>query len=251
MSDASEAEFGTMAAWTADAAQALGPDHFVPAGCRGSGGPSALDWFLHHLDVGPETMLLDVGAGVGGPAGYARKQRGASALLVEPELAACHAARTLFDVPTACADAAALPLPDASFDVVWCLAVLCTTADQPAVMHELRRVLTPSGRLGMLVYVAAGEVHGPPEGNDFPTEEGFAQLCAGAGLTVVERTALSHLPDAPAPWTARERAVRDLIADDHGEDEAWREAARQEKAIGMLIGSGAVIGQLFVLSPTS
>jgi SAM-dependent methyltransferase len=249
MTDASEAEFGTMAAWTADAARALGPDHHVPAGCRGSGGPAALDWFLQRLDVGPGTTLLDVGAGVGGPAGYAREQRGASALLLEPELAACHAAATLFDLPAACADAAALPLPDARFDAAWCLGVLCTTSDQPAVMRELRRVLTPAGRLGMLVYLAAGEVRNPPEGNDFPTGDRFAQLYLDAGLAVLDQAALTDLPDAPEPWTVRESAVRDRIAEAHREDDAWRKAAKQEDAIGSLIGSGAVVGRLFVLAP--
>ena len=250
MSDATEAEFGTLASWTADAARALGPDHYVPAGCRGSGGPSALDWFLHRLDVGPHTTLLDVGAGVGGPAGYAREQRGASALLVEPELAACHAASTLFDQPAICADAAALPLPDARFDVAWCLGVLCTAADQPAVLRELRRTLTPSGRLGLLVYVAAGTVDDPPEGNHFPTAEGLDGLYRAAGLAVVEQAALADLPATPQPWQAREDAVHDRIADEHGDDEAWREAADQEQAIGRLIGSGAVVGRLFVLSPS-
>ncbi len=250
MSDATEAEFGTMASWTADAARALGADHYVPAGWRGSGGPSALDWFLQRLAVGPGSTLLDVGAGVGGPAGYAREQRGASALLLEPEIGACQAAGTLFGLPAVAADAAGLPLPDAGFDVAWCLGVLCTTADQPAVLRELRRVLTPTGRLGMLVYVAAGEVHDPPEGNHFPTPDELDRLYTDAGLAVVERAALSDLPSTPQRWQDKEDAVRDRIAAEHGDDDAWQDAARQEQAIGRLIGSGAVAGRLFVLSPS-
>ena len=249
MTDATEAEFGTMASWTADAARALGPEHFVPAGCRGSGGPSALDWFLHRLDVRPGATLLDVGAGVGGPAGYAREHRGASALLLEPELAACHAARTLFQFDAVCADAAALPLPDDTVEVAWCLGVLCTTSDQPGVLRELRRVLTSTGRLGLLVYVAVDAVENAPEDNHFPTRAELADLYAAAGLSVVARTGLADLPATPDRWTALESEVRDRIAKDHRDDDAWQEAARQEDAVGELIGSGAVVGELFVLAP--
>jgi hypothetical protein len=38
-----EAEFDTVAGWTAQVAAGLGPEYYVPAGCRGSGLPAALD----------------------------------------------------------------------------------------------------------------------------------------------------------------------------------------------------------------
>ena len=44
--DPMEAEFDTVAAWTAEVAADLGPEYFVPAACRGSGKPAALDWLL-------------------------------------------------------------------------------------------------------------------------------------------------------------------------------------------------------------
>jgi hypothetical protein len=90
---AMEAEFDTVAAWTADVALDLGPEHHVPAGCRGSGGPAALRWFLGHLRPDPGTTFLDVGAGVGGPAAFAAEEAGVLPVLTEPQGGACRAAR--------------------------------------------------------------------------------------------------------------------------------------------------------------
>jgi hypothetical protein len=40
------AEFDTVAEWTAEVAADLGSAYHIPAGCRGSGTPAALDWLL-------------------------------------------------------------------------------------------------------------------------------------------------------------------------------------------------------------
>ena len=50
-------EFGTMAAWTRQAVSDLGPDHAMPAACRGSGRPSGLDWLLTRLGPQPAGRL--------------------------------------------------------------------------------------------------------------------------------------------------------------------------------------------------
>ena len=49
MSEELHAEFDDVAAWTAEVALALGPQYRVPAGCRGSGSPAVLRWFLDRL----------------------------------------------------------------------------------------------------------------------------------------------------------------------------------------------------------
>lgn len=51
-----------------------------------------------------------------------------------------------------------LPFPDASFDTVLTLHVLCSVNNQPDVLAEVRRVLRPGGRFLFLEHVAA-----PPE----------------------------------------------------------------------------------------
>ena len=83
--DKMQAEFDTVAVWTADAAVELGLDSYVPAGCRGSASPGGLRWLLDRLALHPATTFLDVGAGVGGPASFAAGETGVTPLLTDPE----------------------------------------------------------------------------------------------------------------------------------------------------------------------
>ena len=53
------------------------------------------------------------------------------------------------------APAEALPFDDASFDTAVATLVLCTVADQPQALRELRRVLRPGGRLLFIEHVRA------------------------------------------------------------------------------------------------
>lgn len=244
-----DAEFDTVAAWTADVALDLGPEHHVPAGCRGSGGPGALHWFLDHLDPQPGATFLDVGAGVGGPAGFAVQEAGVRPVLTEPQAGACRAARRLFGVPVLRAGSE-LPVRDASVDAGWCLGVLCTVDDQPAFVAELRRVLTRGARLGLLVYVARHEhVADAPEGNQFPTAGRLAALLDGAGLTVVDSARLADFAATPALWQERADAVDAELERRYGDDPRWQTAEEQAGRIGRLIASGEVVGTMLVVRP--
>ncbi|MGH3176482.1 MAG: hypothetical protein ACRDPF_21790 [Streptosporangiaceae bacterium] len=55
--DPMEAEFDTVAEWTAEVAAGLGPEYLIPAACRGSGKPAALDWLLVGLRARPGDLL--------------------------------------------------------------------------------------------------------------------------------------------------------------------------------------------------
>jgi len=66
--DPMEAEFGTVAEWTAQVALDLGPEYYIPGACRGSGQPEVLDWLLEHLRPRGGEAMIDAGAGMGGPA---------------------------------------------------------------------------------------------------------------------------------------------------------------------------------------
>ena len=57
------------------------------------------------------------------------------------------------------ADAHDLPLADCSVDAVLCACVLCSVAQPPRALAELRRVLVPGGRLLLLEHVAAPPGH--------------------------------------------------------------------------------------------
>jgi ubiquinone/menaquinone biosynthesis C-methylase UbiE len=66
-----------------------------------------------------------------------------------------HAARTAdHEVEVIEAPAEALPLPPASVDVVVSTLVLCTVADLPRSLAEIRRVLRPGGALLLIEHVA-------------------------------------------------------------------------------------------------
>jgi SAM-dependent methyltransferase len=241
------AEFDTVAEWTAEAARALGTDHYVPAGCRGSGGPAALEWFLDRLEPDPGEPLLDVGAGVGGPAGYALAERGVHSVLAEPEAGACRAARSLFDLPVVRADAAALPFPDATFRTAWSLGVLCTTPDHGTVLAELRRVVAPGGRVGLLVYAAIEDLAQQPEGNNFPTRNTLPGRLAAAGFTVTAEAELANLGDDPADWQRRADAVEAETERRHRDEDAWQTAHDQQQTMAHLLSSGQVAGDLYCL----
>jgi len=238
-----QAEFDTVAAWTGEVAVDLGPDTYLPAGCRGSGSPGALRWLLDRLEVTSTDDMLDAGAGVGGPAAFARAEVGVAPVLSEPEVGACRAARRLFGLPVVQA-ASELPFASGSFDVAWSLGVLCTVPDQPLLLRELHRVLRPGGRLGMLVFVAQGPLPEQPVGNDFPTEDRLRDLLAGAGLQVRDSASAADFAGLPDHWREQADAVDAELERRHGDDPAWRTAEQQSGIIGRLLGSGDLVGTL-------
>jgi SAM-dependent methyltransferase len=238
-------EFDTVASWTQEAVAELGPDYAVVAGCRGSGSPAGLAWLCEALRVEPGTRLLDVGSGVGGPAGYAAEHYAVQPVLAEPMVGACVAARALFGFPTVAAWSQQLPFPDASFEVAWCLGVLCTTTEKLELLRELHRVLGPQGRLGLLVLVRQSEVlPESPEGNDFPTQEALTALLQEAGFVVVEQLDADQVPPAPLAWQARADRVDEVVERRHRGSPAWQEAERQGQVMGRLLSGGHVLTRL-------
>ena len=242
--EAMGAEFDTVARWTAEVALDLGPDHRLPAACRGSGSPSALRWFVDRLELGSEDRLLDCGAGVGGPAAFARQETGIRPVLSEPEFGACQAARTLFDLPVVQA-ASTLPFQSGCFDAAWSLGVLCTVGDQPLLLAELARVLRPGGRLGLLVFVATTtDLSRQPVGNHFPTEAGLGGLLWDAGFTALDSATTAEFPCPPGGWQDRADEVERELACRHGRRREWRLAEEQSRIIGDLLASGQLVGRM-------
>jgi SAM-dependent methyltransferase len=251
-SEAMVDEFDTVARWTALAVEELGEDHALPAACRGSGSPDALRWLANALDLSPGASLLDVGAGLGGPAEAAARAYDVRPVLVEPMVGACLAARRLFAWPTAAADGSALPFADGSFDAVWSLGVLCTLEDKLAVLREIVRVLVPGGVVGLLVYLRTVEsLPEQPDGNHFPTEEELDGLVADAGLEVVDSAMLADFASASPEWKAAESRVEDVVERDHAHDERWQRAQDQQDTIVGLIEDGLVTGRLIVCRAAS
>ena len=237
-SEAMEAEFDTVAGWTEEAVGALGPEYAVPAGCRGTGSEGALRWLGDRLRLDGDSRLLDDGAGVGGPAAWLAAERGVRPVCAEPMAAAVRASRRLFGLPSVVAVSQALPFGDAAFDAAWCLGVLCTTSDKAGALAELRRVLRPGGRLGLLVFVAGGPLTPPlPEGNEFPSEQELLGLLRDAGL-VLEESAAADLSDSPPEWTERADAVDAEVERRHGTDPAFGQAQENSSRVGRLLSAG-------------
>lgn len=252
-SEAMEAEFETVAGWTEEAVRALGPEYAIPAGCRGTGSEAALRWLADRLDLSAGTRMLDSGAGVGGPAGWLAAERGVRTVCAEPMAAAVRASRRLFGLPSVVALGQRLPFADASFDAEWCLGVLCTTSDKAGALGELRRVLRPGGRLGLLVFVADGPLTPPlPEGNEFPSEEELLGLVEDAGFALQE-TSEADLGDSPAEWSERADAVDAEVERRHGDDRAFRQAQENAKRVGRMLSAGELrtwIGVATTASPS-
>ncbi|MGY1689342.1 class I SAM-dependent methyltransferase [Geodermatophilus sp. SYSU D01105] len=249
-SAAMESEFGTVAGWTEEAVRTLGDEYAVPAGCRGSGSEGALRWLADRLALADGSRVLDDGAGVGGPAGWLAAERGVRPVCAEPMAAAAGAAARLFGLPSVAAVAQALPFRDTAFDAAWCLGVLCTTSDKAGALAELRRVLRPGGRLGLLVFVADRPLPPPlPEGNEFPAADELPGLLDAAGLRLLE-TADADLGDSPPEWSERADAVDAEVARRHGEDPRWREAQEQSRRVGRLLSEGALRPWLGVAEAT-
>ena len=236
-----EAEFDTVAVWTERVVRDCGCDCAIPAACRGSGSPAWLSWLADGLNVHADERFLDAGAGLGGPAAWLREQRGVAPVLAEPMEGACGSARRLFGLPTVAGWSEALPFRGGTFDAAWLLGVLCTTTEKRSLLRELRRVLTPDGRLGLLVLVQmAEELADPPEGNEFPTRQSLRLDLAAAGFRIQTQINTSQLPEADEVWQQRVADVEASLAKRYAGRAAWETAQAQVGRISRLLHDGAI-----------
>jgi SAM-dependent methyltransferase len=113
--------------------------------------------------------VLDVGSGIGGPARTLAAEFGADVTGVDLTLEFVHAAGVLSARLGLAAQtrfihgsALALPVPDASMDVVWSQNMLMNIPDKAGFAREVARVLRPGGILAFEAVVAGeGAAHYP------------------------------------------------------------------------------------------
>jgi SAM-dependent methyltransferase len=239
-------EFGTMARWTHDVLRDVSPGAAIPAACRGSGRPGALDWLLDEMGVGAGRRLLDMGAGLGGPAAYARTRTAVDVVCLDPMPAATAAAADVFGMPALVAEGCRLPFATHAFDAAWSLGTLCTTDDKEAWLRELHRVVVRNGPLGLLVVVATDASLSVPWGNDFPSVPELERLVEAAGFGVVARAWTDELPAPDERWLEAERRVDREVRERHRGDETLARVEEREAGMGELVSSGRVRGRLVV-----
>jgi SAM-dependent methyltransferase len=172
--------------------------------------------------------------------------------LVEPEPDACRAAARLFGAPVIQADATALPFADGAVGLAWSLGVLCTAPGrdaQLAMLLQMRRVVRPGGRIGLLVYLAVtGELDDPPEGNHFPTSTDLHTLLRGADLDVLAVADSQDMPQPPASWHERTAAVERELQRRFGHTPQFAAATEQSHRIGHLLEVGQLTSQVILLA---
>jgi SAM-dependent methyltransferase len=191
-----------------------------------------LERFGDWLELGPDSRLLDVGCGSGGPALRLAKRTGASVVgidLVEEGIATATRLaeeRGLADrVRFVRADAGGpLPFADGSFDAVVSVDVMCHLPNRLDILREWHRVTAPGARIlftdptivtglvtdGELADRSAVGIY------VFSVESVNEALLAEAGFEVERREDLTENMAAMAGrWhDARERFRDDLVADE-------------------------------------
>lgn len=162
------------------------------------------------------TQVVDVGAGLGGPARFLAARLGAHVTAVEPTARFRNACAELNrragldeSIRTVEGTATQLPVADASMDVAWMQAVAISVADKRAMAGELRRVLRPGGRLAFFDSFARGEgdLHFPLPWADGP-EASFV-ISADALRAVFEAAGFE-----PEVWNEQEGALAEIAKRD-------------------------------------
>ena len=125
------------------------------------GGLAANDALIEAAAIGRESRVLDICAGIGGPARYVAWKTGCRVTGVDLTESRCHGARALTSqvalgaVATyACGDAQALPFATASFDAAISQEAWLHVPDKAALLAEARRILRPGGRLAFTDWIA-------------------------------------------------------------------------------------------------
>jgi sarcosine/dimethylglycine N-methyltransferase len=169
------------------------------------GGLAAVDALARWAGVGTASRVLDVCAGLGGPARFLASRRGSAVVALELHAGRAAGAARLnrlvkqTRVTVVRADATTLPFAESTFDACLSQEALLHIADKPAVLEECRRVLVRGGRLAFTDWVAFPSL-GDRErqrlwewmaATTVQTLDGYRVLLGRAGFTAVEVEDLS------------------------------------------------------------
>jgi sarcosine/dimethylglycine N-methyltransferase len=224
------------------------------------GGLAAVDALARRAGIGATSRVLDVCAGLAGPARFLASRRSCRVVALELNAGRAGGAARLSAlvglaprVAVVRGDATALPFGDRSFDACVSQEALLHIADKLAVLEGCRRVLVPGGRLAFTDWVAhpglgARERERLREwmaATTLQSLDGYRTLLGRAGFMAVEAEDLS------AEWRAvlrrrleMFRAMRDDTVARLGEVRA-REYDQLYAFFVALVESGKVGGGRF------
>jgi SAM-dependent methyltransferase len=137
------------------------------------GGRESTRALARAIELAPGTRVLDIGCGIGGPARTLTAECGAVVTGVDLTHEFIAAAVMLSErvgmggqIEFLQGSALDLPVPDASFDLVWSQNMLMNLPDKPQFAREVARVLKPGGRCAIEAVVAGIEHAGFRPGID-------------------------------------------------------------------------------------
>jgi cyclopropane fatty-acyl-phospholipid synthase-like methyltransferase len=209
------------------------------------------------LDLGPDSRVLDVGAGVGGPARFLAHTTGCHVTALELQ-------RDLHDIGVdltrragledrvthVCGDALSCSMAGSSFDAVISFLAVLHVPDRPRLMQRMARALRQGGRCYIedlcrrAPFAAADleDVRNIVHGVTITSIEDYARDLGGAGFVEVVPT---DLTGDWAPFAAERlqawRANRVAYASVHGEG-AWQAQELFYTVIDRLYRSGGLGG---------
>lgn len=169
------------------------------------GGLAAVDTLARRAGIGAASRILDVCAGLGGPARFLASRRGASVVALELHAGRAAGAARLTRlvrerrVTVVRADATTLPFRRGLFDACVSQEALMHIADKRRVLEECHRVLTPGGRIvfsDWIAYPGLGDRERQRlwewmAATTLQTLDSYRELLGRAGFTGVEAEDLS------------------------------------------------------------
>jgi SAM-dependent methyltransferase len=199
--------------------EALTLDDLAPFDQFHSGGRDATRELAKLAGIGPETSVLDVGGGLGGPARTLASEFGCTVTVLDLTEAFCPAGEALTArvglagrVHFRHGDALAMPFGDAAFDLAWTQHSSMNIPDKDQLYREVHRVLRPNGRLA-LHEIMAGPVQPPRYPVLWAKDQSISFLRPAADIRALltglgfREVAWIDTSDATASWW-RESAAR-------------------------------------------
>jgi sarcosine/dimethylglycine N-methyltransferase len=242
---------GGVAPVTADDLFEFDQDHY--------GGLAAVDAMARRAGVGAASRILDLCAGLGGPARFLASRRGATVIALELHAGRAAGAARLnrlvreTRVAVVRGDATTLPFRRGAFDACVSQEALMHVSDKPRVLAECHRVLASGGRLVFSDWIAYPSL-GDRErdrlwewmaATTLQTLESYRRLLGLAGFTAVEAE------DVSSEWrpivrqrVEAHRALRDDRTAWLGE-RRYREYEQLHAFFAELVDSGKLGGGRF------